>query len=82
MIPRIKSIIAQDDFELLVTFDDDVTVIYDVEDDINTISAFKALKTTVGLFRNFSLDQSRTIVSWTDEIDLPSDIIREYGVVI
>ena len=82
MIPKIKSIVVQDCYKLLVTFDDDVTVVYDVLEDINTIPAFKKLESETGLFDSFSLDQSRTVVSWTDEIDIPSDTIREYGTVV
>jgi len=79
VIPRIKKISAKEDYKLLVTFDDDVTVVYDVQDDINTIPAFRELESSVGLFHNFSLDESRTVVFWNDRIDLPSDTIREYG---
>lgn len=79
MIPRIKSIEVLNNYKLQVTFDDDVMVIYDVEDDINTIAQFKPLMTEDGLFKNYQLDESRTCISWTEEIDLPSDTIREYG---
>ena len=52
---------------------------YDVADDIKTLPGYDVLMTEDKLFKNFSLDESRTIVSWTDDIDLPSDIIYEFG---
>ena len=54
-------------------------LVYDVEDDINTIAQFKPLITEDGLFKNYQLDESRTCIFWTEEIDLPSDTIWEYG---
>ena len=79
MIPRIKNIEAKDNFLLLVTFDDNEQVLYDVKDDIKTIADFRLLQTETGLFNNFQLDPSRTCVYWSDRIDLPSDAILEYG---
>jgi hypothetical protein len=79
MIPRIKKIVAEDDLKLLVTFDNDEQVLYDMRDDINNISDFRPLETEIGLFKNFQLDPSRTCVYWSDRIDLPSDTILEYG---
>ena len=79
MIPRIKNIEVANDLTLLVTFDDDGQVLYDLKDDIDTLPDYKPLLTEVGLFENFQLDPSRTCVYWSDRIDLPSDIIWEYG---
>lgn len=79
MIPRIKSIEPQEGYHLLVQFDDGQTVIYDVNADIEAIEDFVLLKTEPGLFKNFSIDESRTCVSWSDRIDLPSDTLLEYG---
>lgn len=82
MIPRIKSIIDRNDYKLEVLFDDGKQVIYDVSDDIKTIECFKDLENIQGLWKQFSLDQSRTCITWNDYIDLPSDTIYEYGTVI
>ena len=82
MFSRIKSISAEENYKLIVVFDDGVTVRYDVLDDINTIRDFLPLKTEIGLFNSVKLDESRTCVYWNDRIDLASDTIREYGVVI
>lgn len=82
MIPRIKNIVTKEDYKLIVTFDDDVTVMYDLYEDIQTIDAFKALDGHPEMVSLFSIDQSRTCVTWTENIDLPSDTIREYGKVL
>ena len=79
MIPRIKGIKTEDNLRLRVTFDNDEQVIYNVEDDVDTIADFRPLETENGLFKNFQLDPSRTCVYWSDRIDLPSDAILEYG---
>lgn len=80
MIPRIKEITPLKNYKLKVKFLDGKTVIYDVNDDIKTINSYKLLQTLPGLFESFSIDQSRTVVSWNDDIDLPSDTIYEYGI--
>ena len=56
MIPRIASLKPISDLLLQVEFDDGITVLYDVKEDL-----------------------SRTCVYWTEDIDLPSDTIYEYG---
>jgi len=79
MLPRIRRIEPQDGYRLLVDFDEGERVIYDVGNDIDQIPAFSNLRSVPGLFANARLDSSRTIVEWSDEIDLPSDTIYEYG---
>ena len=79
MIPRIKSIIPQADYKLVITFDDDKKVIYDVKEDIEQLPDFSVLKTEKGLFENVQLDESRTCVFWSERVDLPSDTLLEYG---
>ena len=79
MIPRIKRLLILDDYELFVEFDDGYKVKYDVKDDIKTLPTFRALVDVYGLFNQAQLDSSRTCVYWTDEIDLASDSIYEYG---
>lgn len=80
MISRIKELKPSSDYRLLVTFDDDVEVSYNVADDIRTLPDFKPLLSETGLFENVRLDESRTCVYWSDRIDLASDTIREYGI--
>ena len=79
MIPRIKELKPIEDYKLQVVFDDGKSVIYDVGEDIKQISDFAPLKNETGLFQNVQLDQSRTCVFWSDRIDLPSDVILEFG---
>ena len=82
MIPRIKKLIPLEDYTLKVSFDDNKEVLYDVKEDINQIPQYELLKTQKGLFNNVNLDQSRTVVYWSDDIDLTSDAIYEYGMKI
>ncbi len=79
MIVRINALKPLDEFKLFVAFDDGKTVIYDLEDDINRLPGYGDLKTITGLFDSVQLDESRTCVFWNDYIDLPSDILYEYG---
>ena len=79
MIPKIKYVKPQSGYRLLVEFDEGQTVIYDVSEDIATIEEFSPLKTQPGLFQSFRLDESRTCISWSDRIDLPSDTLLEFG---
>lgn len=79
MIPRIKTLVALENFLLAVEFDDGKKVIYDVKEDIDTLPTFRALQEVYGLFKQVQLDSSRTCVYWNDEIDLASDSIYEYG---
>lgn len=80
MIPRIRSIKAEPDYRLSVLFDDGKRVLYDVKSDIDAISSYQDLIAIHGLFEQVQLDQSRTCVFWSDDIDLPSDAIYEYGI--
>lgn len=79
MIPRIRELEPLENLLLRVVFDDGKSVIYDVKDDIRDIPSYKILETETGLFKNVQLDKSRTCVYWSDEVDLPSDTIYEYG---
>lgn len=80
MIPRIKNVTPMPNYCLHVVFDDGKAVLYDVKEDINQIEIYRDLQTVYGLFDQVQLDQSRTCVFWNDWIDLPSDMIYEYGV--
>ncbi len=79
MIVRIKKLEPLKDYKLYVLFDDGRSVIYDLTDDINTLPGYSDLKTITGLFKHVQLDESRTCIFWNDYIDLPSDILYEYG---
>ena len=80
MLPKIKSLMPLDGFMLQVIFDDGKIVIYNVEEDIESMPSYQDLKTIHGLFKQAQVDESRTCVFWNDMIDIPSDTIYEYGV--
>lgn len=80
MFPKIKSVKDRNDFKLDVIFDDGKHVLYDVYEDIKQIPDFKPLETLTGLWKDYSLDKSRTCIYWNDRIDLSSDSIYQYGV--
>ena len=79
MIARIKSIEPQKDFVLRVVFDDGKICLYNVKEDIDSIEQYKDLEKIAGLFKQVQIDESRTCVFWNENIDLPSDMIYEYG---
>lgn len=54
-----------------MSYCDGKEVIYDVNEDIETIKEFQDLKSVYGLFDQVQLDESRTCVYWNDVIDLP-----------
>ena len=79
MIPRIKQMEPVSDYCLYVVFDDGKTVLYDVKEDMRDIPSYRILETICGLFQQAKVDDSRTCIFWNEDIDLPSDIIYEYG---
>ena len=79
MIPRIKEITPMDDYVLRILFTDGKTVLYDVKEDMEQIESYRLLRTLPGLFQQVALDESKTCIYWNDEIDLPSDILYEFG---
>lgn len=78
MYPRIKSIKPLPDLMLSVVFDDGRRVLYDVKEDLH-LPGYHVLKDQRGLFEQVQLDTSRTVVYWSEDVDLPSDSILEYG---
>ena len=76
---RIKSIEPMDNYQLQIAFDDGREGVYDMNEDIDTLPGYGALRDIPGLFRNVQLDESRTCIYWNDYIDLPSDTLYEYG---
>lgn len=78
MIPRIQTIRTLPDYRLFVRFDDGKQVVYDVKTDM-TPPGYDQWRSVCGLFNQVQLDESRTCVWWNRDIDLPSDMIYEYG---
>lgn len=79
MMIRIKEMKILPDFMLDITFDDNKRVWYDVKEDMEEIPSYEDLRRINGLFDQARIDASRTCVVWNSEIDLPSDILYEYG---
>lgn len=79
MIPKIKNVKALEDYKLHIVFDDGLAVLYNMKEDIEQIPDFRALVSERGLFESFQIDSSRTCLTWSDRIDLPSDTLLEYG---
>ena len=75
MLQRIKAVEPLPGYCLRARFEDG----HDVKEDMAQIPSYLALATIAGLFGQVQLDESRTCVFWSDEIDLPSDMIYEYG---
>lgn len=78
MIPRIKSVQPLSDYMLSIVFDDGKCVLYDMKEDMD-LPGYDALREITGLFNQVQLDPSRTCIYWNEDIDLPSDILYEYG---
>lgn len=78
MYPRIKSVKTADPLLLHIVFDDGKRVRYDMQEDL-TLPGYSALRDQPGLFESVQVDESRTVLYWSDEIDLPSDTLLEYG---
>jgi len=78
MYPRIKSVTPLPDLILSVLFDDGKRVVYDVKEDLH-LPGYSVLQDQPGLFEQVQLDTSRTVVFWSEDVDLPSDSILEYG---
>ena len=78
MIRKIRSIQPGEDYILYITFDDGRKVSYDLKEDF-WLPGHDALEKIPGLYQQVRLDESRTCVYWNEDIDLPSDILYEYG---
>ena len=50
-----------------------------MKDDMKTLPSYDDLERIQGLWQQVLLDESRTCVYWNDYIDLPSDMIYEFG---
>lgn len=79
MVYKIKKIEPIDNYNLIVDFECGDTMIYDMNDDINTLPHYDDLKKIEGLFNQVKIDESKTIIYWNEYIDLPSDILHKYG---
>lgn len=78
MICRIRNVTPLPDYKLYIVFDDGKRIMYDVKEDM-TLPGYDALRTIPTLFEHVQLDTSRTCIYWNEDIDLPSDMVYEYG---
>ena len=78
LLPTIISVKTLDDYVLEIVFDDGKKVHYDMKEDMDTLPNYYKLREN-NLFENFEVDESGGCIVWTDEVDLPSDILYEYG---
>ena len=79
MLIKITKLKTLPDFKLYLEFEDGKTKIYDVKEDIEQTPGYEPLETIPGLFEQVQLHQSGGMIAWTPEIDLPCDILYEYG---
>ncbi len=75
---KITSVKPLENFVLFITFDNGVSVHYDMKDDLD-LPGYDDLRLIPGLFQNVNIDSSKTCIYWSDTIDLPSDTLFEYG---
>lgn len=66
--PKIRSVTPLEDYQLRITFRNDVTKIYDCSDVLNE-PAFSALRDKA-VFRSVHVDHGGYGVFWNDDIDL------------
>ena len=78
MFHKVKSVIAKDNYELIIIFAEGITKLYDVKPLFDTFDVFNDLKEN-GLFYECSVDVGGYGVSWNDEIDLSCDELFNNG---
>ena len=81
MFHKVKSVIAVNDYKLIVIFAEGITKIYDVKPLFNKFNIFNELKEN-GLFYECSVDVGGFGVSWNDDIDLSCDELFDGGVLV
>lgn len=68
MVPRIRQVLACDDYVLHITFDNGVTKLYDLKPKLSD-ERFRILRDRV-FFKAVQVDGGGFGVSWNDDIDL------------
>ena len=79
MLIRIKELHVLPDYCLQIRFEDGKEVIYDMKEDATMLPTYAPLLVEEGLFDSVTVDPSRTSIVWNKAIDLPSDILYDYG---
>ena len=78
MFHKIKSVIASNDYKLIVIFAEGITKLYDVKPLFTKFNIFNELKENK-LFYECIVDIGGYGVSWNDDIDLSCDELYENG---
>ena len=78
MFHKVKSVVALDEYKLLVMFAEGVTKIYDVKPLFSKFNIFNNLKDN-GLFYECMVDVGGYGISWNDDIDLSCDELYHNG---
>ena len=81
MFHKVKSVIALNDYKLIVIFAEGITKIYDVKPLFNKYNIFNELKED-RLFYECVVDVGGYGISWNDEIDLSCDELYYNGKLI
>ena len=81
MFHKVKSVIALNDYKLIVIFAEGITKIYDVKPLFNKYNIFNELKED-RLFYECVVDVDGYGISWNDEIDLSCDELYYNGKLI
>lgn len=79
MFHKVKSVIPEKNFKLLVQFSEGTTKRYDVSALFEKWPAFQALKNTPELFGCVKVDAGGYGISWNENIDLESEELWDNG---
>ncbi len=82
MFYKIKSVKPLEDYNLLVTFENNIVKQYDVKILFSKFEIFKALSSIVGLFEQVKVDSGGYGISWNDELDLACNELWNNGRII
>lgn len=74
---KINKLEFLDDHIMQILFEDGKEVKYDIKEDLN-LPGYDILKDE-DIFRSGEISQSKCFVRWNNGVDLPSDILYEYG---
>ena len=81
MLPKIKEVKVLDNYTLDVIFEDGKRVHYNVIEHIKNYPNYNILKDKK-VFENFTVNDSKTVIVWNKDVDLPSHDIYDYGSIV
>ena len=80
MFHKVKSVIAKDNYELIIIFAEGITKLYDVKPLFEKIPLFAELKENHAVFTCVTVDVGGYGIVWNDDLDLSCDELWENGV--